>query len=84
LPQLNEFIFTTLYAFKYRKTHAKVIEALDELYDMTRMANSTDSEVVELMKRTKVINLNMLMKHIETKQYLTPAEIQEANPLKMQ
>ena len=28
LPQLNEFIFTTLYAFKYRRTQAKVEEAL--------------------------------------------------------
>ena len=54
------------------------------MYDMSPMINSTDSEVVELMKRTKVINLNMLMEHIEAKQYLTAAELQEANPVKMQ
>jgi hypothetical protein len=50
---------------------------------MSPLASSTDSEVLELMKRTKVINLNMLMEHIEAKQYLTPAELQEANPVKM-
>ena len=84
LPQLNDFVFTTLYAFKYRRTHAKIVEAINGLYDLSSMASSTDSEVVELMKRTKVINLNMLMEHIEAKQYMTPTEIQEANPVKMQ
>ena len=28
LPQLNDFVFTTLYAFKYRLTKKKVEEAL--------------------------------------------------------
>jgi hypothetical protein len=67
LTQLNDFVFTTMYAFKYRRTQAKVVEALTQIYDTSPMANSTDSEVVELMKRTKVINLNMLMEHIEAK-----------------
>ncbi len=84
LVQLNDFVFTTMYAFKYRRTQAKVVEALTQIYDMSPMASSTDSEVLELLKRTKVINLNMLMEHIEAKQYLTPAELLEANPVKMQ
>ena len=67
LCQLNDFVFTTMYAFKYRRTQAKVVEALTQTYDMSSMANSTDSEAAELMKRTKVINLNMLMEHIEAK-----------------
>jgi hypothetical protein len=56
-----------MYAFKYRRTQAKVVEALNLIYDMSPMVNSTDSDVVELMKRTKVINLNMLMEHIDAK-----------------
>jgi hypothetical protein len=56
-----------MYAFKYRRTQAKVVEALTQIYDMSPMASSTDSEVLELLKRTKVINLNMLMEHIEAK-----------------
>jgi hypothetical protein len=84
LCQLNDFVFSTLYAFKYRKTHVKVIEALTAIYDLSTTVNSADSEVAELMKRTRVINLNQLMEHIEAKQYLTPVELQEANPIKLQ
>lgn len=36
LCQLNDFVFTTLYAFKYRRTHAKVVEALTQIYDMSQ------------------------------------------------
>ena len=28
LPQINDFVFTTLYAFKHRRSQAKVEEAL--------------------------------------------------------
>jgi len=28
LPLINDFVFTTMYAFKYRRTQAKVEEAL--------------------------------------------------------
>lgn len=45
LCQLNDFVFTTMYAFKYRKTQVKVIEALSNIYDMSSSVSSTDSEI---------------------------------------
>jgi hypothetical protein len=38
LPLLNDFIFTTLYAFKYRITQAKVEEALKQELDLSSQA----------------------------------------------
>jgi hypothetical protein len=46
-----------LYSFKYRITQAKIVEALNQIYDLSATATSTDSEVLELQKRTKVITL---------------------------
>lgn len=57
LPSINDFVFTTLYSFKYRRTQAKIVEALNLIYDLSATASSTDSEVLELQKRTKVITL---------------------------
>jgi hypothetical protein len=47
LPLLNDFIFTTLYAFKYRRTQAKIEEALRMELDLTLQPTSTDPEILE-------------------------------------
>jgi hypothetical protein len=35
LPPLNDFVFTTLYAFKYRLTQAKIEDALRRELDLS-------------------------------------------------
>ena len=47
LPMLNDFIFTTLYAFKYRMSQKKVEEALRLELDLTLQPQSTDPDIMD-------------------------------------
>lgn len=85
LPQLNEFIFTTLYAFKYRIAQAKIEEALRMELDLSLQPQATDPELVDAQKRNKVIVMKDLVELAESRGYSTAAELQEnKEPLKCQ
>lgn len=77
LPQLNDFVFTTLYAFKYRISRKKVEEALRQELDLTLQPPSADPEIAEAQKRTRVIQMKDLLENAEARQYLTAQEIAE-------
>lgn len=77
LPQLNDFVFTTLYAFKYRISRKKVEEALKQELDLTLQPPSADPEIAEAQKRTRVIQMKDLLENAEARQYLTAQEIAE-------
>ena len=84
LPQINDFIFTTIYAFKYRRTQSKVEEALRLELDLSLQPPSNDPEIIDAQKRNKVILMRDLLENSEARGYLTSVDIQENNPLKMQ
>ena len=84
LPQINDFIFTTLYAFKYKRTQIKVEEALRLELDLSLQPQSNDPEIIDAQKRNKVILMRDLLENAEARGYLTPTDIQESNPIKMQ
>jgi len=85
LPLLNDFVFTTLYAFKYRRTQAKIEEALRMELDLTLQLASTEPELMEAQKRNKVILMRDLIDQAESKGYMTAAEIQDnRDPVKVQ
>lgn len=78
LPLLNDFVFTTLYAFKYRRTQAKIEEALRLELDLSLQPQSADPEIVDAQKRNKVILMKDLVDCADSRGYLSAAEI-EAN-----
>lgn len=85
LPALNEFVFATLYAFKYKRTQAKIEEALRLELDLSLQPQSTDPDIMDAQKRNKVIIMKELIEHADSKGYLTAAEIQEnKDPIKVQ
>ena len=47
LPQINDFVFTTLFAFKYRLTQSKVEEALRMELDLSLQPPSTAPEILD-------------------------------------
>jgi hypothetical protein len=70
LPLLNDFIFTNIYSFKYRKNLDFVEKALmKEFY-----VSGETAETAELSRTKKVIQLNDLISQAKAKQYLTDAE----------
>ena len=74
LPPLNEFIFTTLFAFKYRLSQHKVEEALRVELDLSLQPPSAEPEIIEAQKRNRVIDLKNLLEHAEASGYLTKEE----------
>lgn len=77
LPQLNEFVFITLYAFKYRLSQQKVEEALLGELDLASQPTAQDPEFADAIKRNKVIQMKDLVENAESRGYMTAAEIQE-------
>lgn len=71
LPPLNDFIFTTLFAFKYRLTQAKIEEALRKELDLSLQPPGTDPEIIESQKRNKVILMKDLIEQADSKGYLS-------------
>lgn len=74
LPPLNEFIFTTLYAFKYRLSQQKVEEALRVELDLSLQPPSNEPDIIDAQKRNKVIVLRDLLENAEVRGYLTKEE----------
>lgn len=81
LPPINDFVFTTLYAFKHRRSQVKMEEALRMDLDLSLQQPSQEPELIEAQKRNKVIVLKDLLENAETKGYLTAAEIAENKDL---
>jgi hypothetical protein len=77
LPPLNDFIFTTLYAFKHRISQAKVEEALRKELDLSLQPASTEPEIMESQRRNKIILMRDLIEQADSKGYMSAAEIQE-------
>lgn len=85
LPQINDFVFITLYAFKYRLSQKKVEEALLGELDLGSQPTAQDPEFADAVKRNKVIQMKDLIENAESRGYMTAAEIQEgADPVKIQ
>ena len=87
LPKLNDFIFTTLYAFKYRLSKKKVEKALKMELDMTAQNNNNingnpDPEFLEAQRRNRVISLKDLLENAELKGYLTKEETEDVGSAK--
>jgi len=78
LPAINDFVFTTLYAFKYRLTQTKIEEALKNDLDLSQQPPSQDPELIEAQKRNKVILMKDLLDNAEVRGYATAAELQES------
>jgi hypothetical protein len=59
LPILNDFIFTTMYSFKYRKNQLEMEHSLMGEFDLSNSAN--DPETAEQAKRNRVIQMSDLL-----------------------
>ena len=77
LPILNDFVFTTLYAFKYRNSQIKIEEALKLELDLSLQPPSNDPEILDAQKRNKVIQIRDLIEIAEARGYMTSQEIIE-------
>ena len=81
LPQLNEFIFANLYAFKYRKNKARLEDQL-----MKYFFKAPEGETAEMAKRNKVVTSEDLVNQAKAKNYLTEDEahdLEKVDPLKV-
>lgn len=77
LPLLNDFIFTNIYSFKYRKNLDFIEKALmKEFY-----VSGETAETAELSRTKKVIQLSDLISQAKAKQYLTDAEADDFKSL---
>jgi len=70
LPLLHDFVFTNLYAFKYKKNLAMMEKALLKEFLIAGETNET----AEIAKRRRVIQTADLIAQAKAKQYLTDAE----------
>jgi hypothetical protein len=70
LPLLHDFVFTNLYAFKYRKNLAMMEKALLKEFYVSGETNET----AELARRRKVIQTADLVNQAKARGYLTDAE----------
>jgi hypothetical protein len=81
LPPLNEFIFTSLFAFKYRKNQERVEQQMVKHFNMP-----AEGETLEASKRNKTILLVDLLNQAKAKAYLTEEETTElagVDPIKV-
>ena len=81
LPQLNEFIFATFYAFKYKKNKDRLEQML-----LKRFNVPAEGETAEKAKTNKVVQLADLLNQAKAKSYLTEAEaddLTKVDPLKV-
>ena len=76
LPPLNEFVFTTLYAFKHRVSQMQVEHELFKQMDLSK-EQQAEPEWLEAQKRNKVITVKDLTETAEQRGYLTTQEIQD-------
>ena len=86
LPVLNDFVFVTLYAFKYTQNKTMMDQCLLAEFDLSSLGLA-DPETAEQAKRNRVIQLSDLINQARTANYLTPEELANNNavdPLKLQ
>ncbi len=72
LPVLNDFVFVTLFAFKYRKNQLEMEHQL--LGEFDHSAAAGDPETAEQAKRNRVITMADLLDRAKAAAYLTQAE----------
>lgn len=79
LPKLNDFVFTNLYAFKYRRNQKRLEKAIFKEFYV-----NPEGETAELAKRNKVIQLSDILNQAKLKAYLTEEEAADLDSVNIQ
>jgi hypothetical protein len=83
---LNDFVFMTLYSFKYQQNKKMMDQSLLAEFDLTSLGQA-DPETAELSKRNKVIQQTEILDRARAAGYLTDPELASlasVDPIKLQ
>ena len=75
LPQLNDFIFTNLYAFKYTRNEARLGKQIKKLYSYTNVEDPEYSE--DRAEKYRTIDMNQLLAQAQARGLLNEQEVAE-------